>query len=1498
MSRRKSTLHEKLSWNRSTIQDCYVPLPSHRAGTSRSSPIAKPQSDLVSEGIASPRGLTRGGPRRRSLADLPLKSEGNNRPKSAPFNRSSKLESPFAARAIPISLTQDETSGADNAETDTGIAGASESENVLRAYGTFLEAQDSASTGSNAFAKWVNAGEGAAAAAKLAEKTGDQVALASARKALKEVKRWIGEREVEMIVGQVQAEGIRGDIDDRLVDMAIPQQLQMESLDRDILKLLMKGGFGHAADKLKALGDGSLLGTPRQEGDWDDRSLATTDTVGEEDMFLTNRISRSMTAEKKDPQGANEFEQNEELTYHQAISQLKIQVLVGQLQRRAALPRAVSREGPCQPDTKNQTTLPLSNSGVMPEQLPAVIETLLITPNLSTLDLSGNLLTDDSVTDLIHSLLSSTQGSKLEELNLSHNAALTWRCVDGISILLGSGDDEALGRIRVLSKSPSKRAAEGLKRLKLECVNLGDKGARKLAEPLRTNVSLKELNLRRCGIGDVGGAVFGEILEDNCSITDLILGWNAFGSKTAAAFAHGLKLNPALVTLDIADSGITDKDCAVLLHGFLAHESWRRLDFSGNQLAVGSCLIVGHLLELYAKPQVQKAMKSKFENPEEPLVINRWIVIDRNPITFQGLRYLFSKLDDIGDVKSRVQKENRTYVLVNWINLSIADCLFSEGERGIAQTPFKFVDNSSLQGVPTLFDATNKSNSEKVEKGKKGGKGKKKGGKSKKKGKGKKGAADVNTPTKKPIGADAKGLNLESPQGTYLLELGHPVCQQVLKEFVKMKRDTTTSSGKEVMSFCNVTLNGKPIPSSRVESPEFLSSLEQPTLLVLGFDIQAPAVMESSLGGPISSCVLQWCIREMKEVRARETWKGDIMEAICKSFVLKSIEVAKLLSTFDDQLGQDEKIRAGQIHACIVNLTIECCLKGSQNYIQYKVSWVHESHMFNPNVQNQVQLFFTLRIGDLLHFQINNPTGRHCFNLSRQMDRIMAIRLRDKAIKALNCGDSTTSPWRNVVLSGHSVTGDMAGHLTKYCLPDQGTLTFDYVDHKMEFSSVGEMGEEELVQFLHSLRQAQRAFAADLQTIRQEFLTDGRIKSDLVFYQEAIPFRVKRIRRKAATAQPAKSDLDDQTQHEQDIEKRCWWVDLDFDPSTLLEKVKNAERTGGSGASGKKGKGKKGKKGKTAKPEEIEMAKAESLTEQLVKLKTRDEMGMALFAAHDRQILLVLIILHGFTNGPKVVSELLSSIPPVRAVRFLYPSSEVPSLALSIEARSNVFKTMKPEVVSVIQSTQKRLEEASQRRSKAIAEVCSNTSHSFSITSSQVQRVLKALGNGSDRIRAFVYLWSRVLDRANLWKVLAELHPREQDNIMQRLGYIYVWETFEKSNGVHFHLDLMNDEHKDAWKCILKFATRAAKLKENKGKGPQLTHIKVDGKEVIVDNDKLDTLTAKARVLDFHYCMDDEQIHRHMVRQTVKIQRWWRRAAPSLALLSEQDSDDEVQKPI
>ena len=52
---------------------------------------------------------------------------------------------------------------------------------------------------------------------------------------------------------------------------------------------------------------------------------------------------------------------------------------------------------------------------------------------------------------------------------------------------------------------------------------IGDEGAKALAEALKVNTTVKELHLNECGIGDDGAAALAEALCCNTSLTKLII---------------------------------------------------------------------------------------------------------------------------------------------------------------------------------------------------------------------------------------------------------------------------------------------------------------------------------------------------------------------------------------------------------------------------------------------------------------------------------------------------------------------------------------------------------------------------------------------------------------------------------------------------------------------------------------------------------------------------------------------------------------------------------------------------------------------------------------------------------------------------------------------------------------------------------------------------------------------------------------------------------------
>ena len=60
---------------------------------------------------------------------------------------------------------------------------------------------------------------------------------------------------------------------------------------------------------------------------------------------------------------------------------------------------------------------------------------------------------------------------------------------------------------------------------------IGDEGAKALAEALKVNETVKKLYLRSCGIGDDGAAAIAEALRSNTSLEYLDLDDNGFGEQ-------------------------------------------------------------------------------------------------------------------------------------------------------------------------------------------------------------------------------------------------------------------------------------------------------------------------------------------------------------------------------------------------------------------------------------------------------------------------------------------------------------------------------------------------------------------------------------------------------------------------------------------------------------------------------------------------------------------------------------------------------------------------------------------------------------------------------------------------------------------------------------------------------------------------------------------------------------------------------------------------------
>ncbi|WP_341792654.1 MULTISPECIES: ankyrin repeat domain-containing protein [unclassified Rickettsia] len=92
---------------------------------------------------------------------------------------------------------------------------------------------------------------------------------------------------------------------------------------------------------------------------------------------------------------------------------------------------------------------------------------------------------------------------------------------------------------------------KALKFLELRDNQIGDEGAKAIGEALKSNSTLRYLNLYSSQIGDEGAKIIGEALKSNSILRNVILSDNQIGDEGAKVFGEVLKGNSTLQYLDL-----------------------------------------------------------------------------------------------------------------------------------------------------------------------------------------------------------------------------------------------------------------------------------------------------------------------------------------------------------------------------------------------------------------------------------------------------------------------------------------------------------------------------------------------------------------------------------------------------------------------------------------------------------------------------------------------------------------------------------------------------------------------------------------------------------------------------------------------------------------------------------------------------------------------------------------------------------------------------------
>lgn len=226
----------------------------------------------------------------------------------------------------------------------------------------------------------------------------------------------------------------------------------------------------------------------------------------------------------------------------------------------------------------------LANRGLGDLHMAPLVETIDMLPNVNTIDLNDNRLTDVTLMPLMLKLISM---KTLTHLDLSFNKI-----------------DDSSEVIMDYIKSPECC----LTTLMLNGADVDDTEAGNLSEALSMNSSLLTLSLAHNLLGRdepkaafnkelvTGGVAIGKMLEVNSTITKLDLSWNAIRLDSAEKLAASIRKNSTLVELHLGHNGFGDNATQIIGRALKTNDTLTALDISYNSLNPKSVAVLANSL--------------------------------------------------------------------------------------------------------------------------------------------------------------------------------------------------------------------------------------------------------------------------------------------------------------------------------------------------------------------------------------------------------------------------------------------------------------------------------------------------------------------------------------------------------------------------------------------------------------------------------------------------------------------------------------------------------------------------------------------------------------------------------------------------------------------------------------------------------------------------------------------------------------------------------------
>ncbi|MEW5304070.1 MAG: hypothetical protein WDW36_006704 [Sanguina aurantia] len=740
-------------------------------------------------------------------------------------------------------------------------------------------------------------------------------------------------------------------------------------------------------------------------------------------------------------------------------------------------------------------TLQWSNRGIGTSKMAALESALLqYSKTLVVLCLAGNKISNDDVAELL-SILALPGSPRIQELDLSCNTALTWRAALPIAMSMGATLGEHGPTPTGYSGRPIGKVT-ALRRLGLSGLKLGERGALQLAAGLRVSNTMQHLDLSRCSITDAGGAGIFDALGANGSLTSLDLSWNVLRSDSAVALQLSMPRNPSLHMLRMGHNGFSDVDGARIFKGLLSHGSWHHLDLSHNSLGPGSammlCEVIRHLglsAASYITPRTYarhwlargdgatpdgrasaqptdtrspspsrtqhsshgdgdgggafgggggsapgshgkpKAPRAHMTLGSQLAVAPVEIVIDGNPLGLSGMRLLIDALDKMSICMHAAAEGQAPGPALPWpLQLHIQNCNIAITDRSARGEEAS--SNPHLPCISTIMEGATS--------GKGGGKGKAKGATSDGKNSPSKGKKDKKKgkSAAKPaeplvLSAPSQSLDLLSPAGRYRLDMSHPASHRVLDALRELQKEleAAVQAGRVVgvaLALTEVQLNDKPLRADKLEG---LAQLGQGYVT---FVAKAPAVLLTKAPGPVSDDVVDWLAAAMSQPGVAELWKLATVEAAAAQCYFLPEQCWKILRSFDREVSSSECLAAAVVLYA--------------RSVQPLHFWTTVIRRFSASHQALLHA----SIGDLPALDALLPAGHYALNLSRPLDRLVALRLQAaSALEHSWRADKYFLNWQNASLDNRILTKEGLSKIRDYTIPNIGTLRVDYVTYQV-----------------------------------------------------------------------------------------------------------------------------------------------------------------------------------------------------------------------------------------------------------------------------------------------------------------------------------------------------------------------------------------------------------------------------------------------------------------